>query len=41
MTLFDFIAQAGFWQWIGLIALVGVTCEGLASIIAAFMGRRP
>lgn len=39
MTLFDFLAQAGFWQWVGLIFLaivvgstIAAACKGLGNL---------
>lgn len=38
MTLFDFLAQASFCQWIGLIILTSIVCGGLIGI-AYGLGR--
>ena len=27
MTIADFLAQAGFWQWVGMIFLVGAAAS--------------
>jgi hypothetical protein len=39
MTLFDFLAQAGFCQWLGILALASIigtcfaaACQGLGKI---------
>lgn len=39
--MFDFLAQAGFWQWLGIICLTGVSLHGVAAIIAAMWGHKP
>ncbi|MFM2090728.1 MAG: hypothetical protein RLZZ127_1217 [Planctomycetota bacterium] len=31
MTLIDFLAQAGFWQWIGMIFLAGCVAHGFGN----------
>ena len=31
MSLFDFLAQAGFWQWIGILTLASIICTCLAA----------
>lgn len=38
MTLFDFLAQASFWQWIGLIILTSIVFSCLIGI-AYGLGR--
>jgi hypothetical protein len=39
MNLIDFLAQAGFWQWMGILCLtaiiggsISVACQGLGKI---------
>jgi hypothetical protein len=34
MNLFEFLAQAGFWQWVGFISLVGVVSAGFANVVS-------
>jgi len=29
MTIADFLFQAGFWQWVGTLMLVGVVSKGI------------
>lgn len=31
MTIADFLYQAGFWQWIGMIVLAGIIASGIAN----------
>lgn len=30
MTIADFLAQAGFWQWIGILCIAAVLSHGIA-----------
>ena len=39
MSVTDYLAQCGFWQWVGTIVLVAFAADGLARIIAAFFRR--
>lgn len=39
MTMLDFLAQAGFWQWIGIIVLFYMPCQA-AIIIAHALSKR-
>lgn len=32
MSLFDFLAQAGFWQWVGLLFLVAIPSACISQI---------
>lgn len=27
MTMWDFLAQAGFWNWIGILLLASIVCK--------------
>ena len=36
MTLFDFLYQAGFWQWFGILLLAGIVFESCARAIVGF-----
>ena len=36
MTLADFLYQAGFWQWIGLIILFSLVCNAIAHGLSGF-----
>lgn len=40
MTIWDFLAQAGFWQWIGILLLAQCVAQALASIVAILFRRR-
>ena len=31
MTIADFLHQAGFWQWVGLLILAGILANGAAN----------
>lgn len=34
MTFADFLYQAGFWQWIGMLALAAIICNAAGNGIA-------
>lgn len=36
MTLADFLAQAGPWQWLGLLALTAIVAHGISRSIRGF-----
>lgn len=31
MTIFDFLAQACFWQWVGILILASLAAHGVAN----------
>lgn len=39
MSLFEYLLQCGFWQWIGNITLASILTIGLAEIIKAIRGK--
>lgn len=44
MTLYDFLLQLGFWQWVGVLMLAAIVSNGVADVISSIVlrfGRKP
>lgn len=41
MTLFDFLAQAGFWQWVGILCLASITVQGILGLACILAKKAP
>ncbi len=40
MTLWDFLAQAGFWQWIGILILAECVAKAAIAVLGIIFAKR-
>lgn len=40
MNLWDFLNQASFWTWVGLLFLTGIAAAGLSGLITITINRK-